>query len=411
MAKGNLLIGTASRSIGDVTMYRRNGQQVSRARVRKIANPKTEGQAKQRMLMAALTRFYSPLAVCLEKSFEGKNKADSYSQFLKVNATIGKDFFAVPKNAGFVPVPVKVSAGTMPSPVLIYDEQADAGFEMNCPAPAGGFTTLGELSTALIEGYGLSEGDQVTVIAVKTDGLAEGETFTPSYFRFFLKPSSVDAMPSFNGVYFNLSDRTKVGIYEDNDRLVACAVIFSRYENGSWRRSNSFMALGPTLESDYTGAGAIARWLPSWMLDNAAVPVSDVYLNGSTESPLTPHAGSATVAINGTTYTFVAAGHRNIGGTDYAYLVTDEGDRKYIKNDNERSDNYGRFATLSSMQQTTALAQDGTTTAPAGVESSDIILLSTDETAYTSAIGELLVEFAASHGWTGVGATNWFAKF
>ena len=49
MAKGNLILGTASRSIGDVTMYRRNGQQVSRARVRNIGNPRTEGQAKQRM--------------------------------------------------------------------------------------------------------------------------------------------------------------------------------------------------------------------------------------------------------------------------------------------------------------------------------------------------------------------------
>lgn len=407
MAKGNLLIGTASRSIGDVTMYRRNGQQISRARVRKIANPKTEGQAKQRMLMAALTRFYSPLAVCLEKSFEGKNKADSYSQFLKVNATIGKDFFAVPKNAGFVPVPVKVSAGTMPSPVISYNETSDAGFVLNCTADS--VNTLGDLSTALINGYGLSEGDQVTVIAVKTDGLAEGETFTPSYFRFFLKPSSVDALPSFNGVSFEVPGEL-LAISEVDDRLVACAVIFSRYENGSWRRSNSFMALGPTLEADYTGAGAIAKWLPTWMGEDV-VPVSDVYLNGSTVSPLTPHAGSATVSLNGTTYTFVAAGYRNIGGTDYAYLVTSEGDRKYIKNNNERSDNFGKFATLSSMQQNDVTATDGTTTAPAGVETADILPIDNHDAAYTAAIAELLVEFAAAHGWTGTGAVIWFGKY
>ena len=32
MAKGNLFLGTAARSVGDVVMYRREGSQVSRSR-------------------------------------------------------------------------------------------------------------------------------------------------------------------------------------------------------------------------------------------------------------------------------------------------------------------------------------------------------------------------------------------
>ena len=69
MAKGNLFLGTAARSVGDVVMYRREGSQVSRVRVRKIANPKTDAQCAQRAYMSAVVRFYQPLADILERSF------------------------------------------------------------------------------------------------------------------------------------------------------------------------------------------------------------------------------------------------------------------------------------------------------------------------------------------------------
>ena len=62
MAKGNLLLGTAARSIGDVVMYRREGTQVSRIRIRQIKNPKTKAQCAQRAYMSAVVRFYQPLA-------------------------------------------------------------------------------------------------------------------------------------------------------------------------------------------------------------------------------------------------------------------------------------------------------------------------------------------------------------
>lgn len=408
MAKGNLLLGTASRSIGDVTMYRRNGQQVSRARVRKIGNPRTEGQAKQRMLQAALTRFYSPLAACLEKSFEGKNKMDSYSKFLAVNNRIGRNMFAVPKNAGWVPVPVKVSGGTMPSPSVNYNNADDASFVLDAKAGAT-FDTLGDLSSALKDAYGLEEGDQVTVIFAKTNGDSENEVFTPYYFRFFIKSSSVDAMPKYFGVSFAGESGSDISIVEDDDNIVACAVIFSRYENGAWRRSNSIMALGPNLLADFTGPEGIAKWLDEWM-NGTTVPTSDVYLNGSTESQLAPHAGSVTVTINGTSYTFIGSGHRVIGQNDYAYLITSDGERKYLKNGNEKSDYFGKYADIRVMQLTDFTASWGVADAPADIPAADIITIDPGLPAYTGAIGEQMTEFAAAHGWTAIGAGAFFGK-
>ena len=408
MAKGNLLLGTASRSIGDVTMYRRNGQQVSRARIRKIGNPRTEGQAKQRMLQAALTRFYSPLASCLEKSFEGKNKMDSYSKFLAVNNRIGRNMFAVPKNAGWVPVPVKVSGGTMPSPSVSFNAANDAGFILDAEA-VNTLDTLGDLSASFKNAYGLEEGDQVTVIFAKTNGLSENEAFTPYYLRFFIKSTSVDAIPSDFGVSFGIANDKSIVISEENDNIVACAVIFSRYENGAWRRSNSYMALGPTLLADFTGAEGIAKWIDEWM-NGTTVPTSDVYLNGSTESPLTPHAGSVTVTLNGKSYTFIGAGHKVVDNVDAAYFITSEGDRLYIKNDNEKSDAYGKIATLGSMQ-TEDLSQMKEATQPAGIKNAECLPINPLSDAYTGDIAESLVEFASSHGWKQIAAAMWFGKY
>lgn len=389
-------------------MYRRNGQQVSRARVRKIGNPRTEGQAKQRMLQAALTRFYSPLAACLEKSFEGKNKMDSYSKFLAVNNRIGRNMFAVPKNAGWVPVPVKVSGGTMPSPSVNYNNADDASFVLDAKAGAT-FDTLGDLSSALKDAYGLEEGDQVTVIFAKTNGDSENEVFTPYYFRFFIKSSSVDAMPKYFGVSFAGESGSDISIVEDDDNIVACAVIFSRYENGAWRRSNSIMALGPNLLADFTGPEGIAKWLDEWM-NGTTVPTSDVYLNGSTESQLAPHAGSVTVTINGTSYTFIGSGHRVIGQNDYAYLITSDGERKYLKNGNEKSDYFGKYADIRVMQLTDFTASWGVADAPADIPAADIITIDPGLPAYTGAIGEQMTEFAAAHGWTAIGAGAFFGK-
>lgn len=389
-------------------MYRRNGQQVSRARVRKIGNPRTEGQAKQRMLQAALTRFYSPLASCLEKSFEGKNKMDSYSKFLSVNNRIGRNLFAVPKNAGWVPVPVKVSGGTMPSPSVFYNSEDDANFILDAKAGAT-FDTLGDLSSALKDAYGLEEGDQVTVIFAKTNGDSEEEVFTPYYFRFFIKSTSVDAMPKYYGVSFAGEDGADISIVEDNDNIVACAVIFSRYENGAWRRSNSYMALGPTLLANFTGTEGIAKWLDEWM-NGSTVPTSDVYLNGSTESQLAPHAGSVTVTLNGQSYTFIGSGHRVIGQNDYAYLITSDGTRKYLKYVNEKSDMFNKYADIRVMQLTNLAGSWGIDTAPADIPAADIISIDPLETAYTGTIGEQLTEFAAAHGWTAIGAAYMFGK-
>lgn len=277
MAKNNLFLGTASKSVGDVVLMRRNGVQVSRVRVRNIKNPRTESQARQRMILASVTRFYAPLAVCLETSFQGKNKSESYSAFLKANLNRAKALnFAAPRDGSFIPMPVQVSNGTLPSAVYSYDSVSDSGFKLTCGVVSG--LTVGAVSSALKAYYGLRDGDQVTFIyAIQRVGTY---TYSPSYFRMFI--DTTDPSDFAMGSLMIAADPAGgIQFDESDDGLVGFAVIFSRWENNQWRRSSQFMAVADGWERQYASIEAQERYLPEWMTEKA-IPVSDVYLNGAT---------------------------------------------------------------------------------------------------------------------------------
>ena len=276
MGKGNFILGTGSSSIGDVTFARRNGQQIARVRIRKIKNPKSQGQAEQRMISAEVVKFYSPLSKVLETSFEGLSKADSYAKFLSINMNLAKaNGYAVPKGSGFVALPFQIAGGNMPAPSVVAGNEDD-GFIglLTDPTKAGTDYTIGEISTALIAEYGLQNGDQVTFITHGDKGL--------SYTRIFIDTtSSVALTEEFEvdkkGTNHILAYLGKsIGIY-------AAAVIFSRWDNNNqkWSRSNSFMVCAAAYLANYTGAENLAAAIASYMKSAGATPVSDVYLNGS----------------------------------------------------------------------------------------------------------------------------------
>lgn len=86
MAKGNLFLGMGRGSVGDVTFYRADGQQLSRARNRKPRNPKTNAQLIQRAISATIVQAYKAGSIIFDHSFEGKSvPAGSQRQFLSVN--------------------------------------------------------------------------------------------------------------------------------------------------------------------------------------------------------------------------------------------------------------------------------------------------------------------------------------
>ena len=86
MAKGNLFLGMGRGSVGDVTFYRADGQQLSRARNRKPRNPKSNAQLIQRAISATIVQAYKAGNIIFDHSFEGKSvPSGSQRAFLSFN--------------------------------------------------------------------------------------------------------------------------------------------------------------------------------------------------------------------------------------------------------------------------------------------------------------------------------------
>lgn len=71
MAKGNMLLGFARKKVGDLVMYRANGEQITRARNRNPRNPKSDRQAIQRCVLATAAKTVAALRPLYNHSWQG----------------------------------------------------------------------------------------------------------------------------------------------------------------------------------------------------------------------------------------------------------------------------------------------------------------------------------------------------
>lgn len=263
MAKGNLLLGTAKNSVGDVVMYRREGAQITRVRVRNVKNPKTNAQSFQRAIMAPIAKFYSPLSVVLERSFEGLSKAKSHNKFNQVNANLARtNKWALPKGTGFFPLPYQLSQGTIPSVVVLSDEDETA-FITNIIHNGAAATTVGQISADFIAA-GYKNGDVVTIIAVSAP--ADTKAYFPVAIQFEIDADSTQLLTSLesHGVTINANEGSTVVIGHTSDQIFAAAVIISRFDGTMWRRSTQSLVVNPAITTAVTADAAVAAAIASY---------------------------------------------------------------------------------------------------------------------------------------------------
>lgn len=277
----NIITSGTRGSIGDVTLRQQDGKTVISQKASVVSNPKSYGQALQRMRMAAVTKFYSPLSAVLEQAWQGKNTRQSYSEFLssalrtiaEYNPPIG-----VRRSWPFFPLPVQVSKGGLLS--VTYSLNS-AGTQFVLPFWLGpDRESIAGLSSALLA-FGLNIGDYCTFILI----LSDASGYRPLYFRVKvdttnqtslgdLLPSGLDTVEQGSGVAIASSD--------DNLFIAAGAVILSAYRRGVWRRSTQSLAVAAdyiaVMQSNFEGS------IYDYMSTEASqgAPASDVYLNGDT---------------------------------------------------------------------------------------------------------------------------------
>lgn len=272
MAIGNLFLGTARKTIGDIVMYRRNGEQLCRVRVRKIANPRTEAQALQRNYMAPVTKFYAPLADVLERSWEGLDRQKSLGAYLKTNAGLARSSgWYVVKGAGFTPLPYKVSNGTLP-PLSYSDSELSLGGQSISDIK------VSTISAALVN-MGYQYGDQLTTIICLED--AAGDV-RPVWSRVLL--SSTDESDIFSdiagSVLFEQSNTALAysGVLES---VIGAVFIVSRWNGSKWLRSSQYVQVSSAYLEQFTSNEARTAAIASYQSGDSVVS-SDIYLNGGT---------------------------------------------------------------------------------------------------------------------------------
>lgn len=308
-----MLLGFSRGSVGDLTFYRRNSQQVTRARARVVKNPKTLAQQMQRAIMRTSVEAYKVIKEICDHSFEGvAYGANSYAEFQKQNMAMlrriaadggenTKSFLPAGFN-GLVAMPWVLSKGS-----ISWNGAQSVSF-------SGDLTyNLGELAAESVDNItyeqftnllGAREGDQITLIVFKKrSDIDESSCLEPIIARIILSPGvgygmsaeifdntgkidEAHANPlNENTGAFTFSYQTghllcKIPSTQQSPFVaVGAAIILSRRAtDGSWLRSAATMVVNT---SEQQGGYSLRQ--ASMVVSTDIVTPSDWYLNNANE--------------------------------------------------------------------------------------------------------------------------------
>lgn len=267
MAKGYGLSGNITGKKGNSIFYRiANSKNKVTQGIREyqpvVTNPKTTGQAEQRMKLAPALNFYRAFREVLDHSFEGlKYGSANYNRFMKeaLNLKAPSLWPYVPKGyIDFVPGAYVVSRGSLTGiDVLgLQQQQDDTRLLINTGSTAEIEAALNptEYVDQILNAYPqLQKGDQITLVLC--GGEIQEYDYEPIFHRMVLDPDKIAAEIGDDYDYYSqyFFEFTTGGILTPYSHArFGAAVIVSRptETNGviTWRRSNAqiFLNMGGT---------------------------------------------------------------------------------------------------------------------------------------------------------------------
>lgn len=308
MATGNMLLGQARGSVGDLTFYRRSGKQVTRAKATQVSNPKSTAQMIQRMIFATAAAAYSRLRSICDHSFENvQYGAKSQARFMSLNLArlranysapadidlVDSIAYAARNDAAYSGQGLIIARGSLPEILVSKDDDNDGillGFGTTI---AGATPTISDVLTAL----NAIPGDQITIVAMQDIG--GGDTFTPVIMksRYVVDANATSEQlatawdPTGAAAAFD-SVKTQVGecrlvsngagkpmyVMAAGEEPIAAGVILSRQEGGKWLRSNAVLVNATDEGAWYS----VERALPTWENPSTEIEtLNDKYLNNA----------------------------------------------------------------------------------------------------------------------------------
>lgn len=317
MAKGNLLLGTARGKLGDTVLYRLNGVQRSRVRLKEVKNPKTEPQAMQRALLGTLGTAYSYMKGIADHSFQtAQGSLANMRVFMKQNqgkarATGSLDYPSTnagynfnPKGEPYLrPNSYVISRGTMPNLPLkeLHTGDLSNGFTLD-----DRFQDLLKTDTtyaAFCTRLGVEVGTQLTFCIINDDTFVGPPTAQNKplpygnfhYCRIILSDDNGNGdVPMFESssgdliintnyansknqgslVFKRLGETTLALVVQGFQYAIAAACITSNYSSGRWLRSNTDFEVSTNVQNSSTMLDVVESYMQS-----VTVPQSTQYLN------------------------------------------------------------------------------------------------------------------------------------
>ena len=304
-----MLLGFSRGSVGDLTFYRRNSQQVTRARARVVKNPKTLAQQMQRAIMRTSVEAYKVIKDICDHSWEGvAYGANSYAEFqrqnmamLRIIAAEGgertKSFLPSGFN-GLVAMPWVLSKGSIAWVGVQTQFQASSnpGIHLVFNTNTSGVSALSEVTYKnFCDFYNLQQGDQLTLIAFpKRSDIDESSCIEPIISRIILSPASgnmdthmfndgvIDSRNPLNendaAFTFSFATGRISASISGSEFIGAAAIISRRTADGSWKRSSSAMEFSVTENS-----GGYTLRQASMVVSTEIVTPSEWFLNNANE--------------------------------------------------------------------------------------------------------------------------------
>ena len=285
-----------------VGMKGQNGKNYVRVRRDTIKNPRSAGQAIQRMIASTVAVSMGYLTEILNNSVESKSNGAATLNYLRslwMNMLRTADAASAPSTHNylpkgqklFIPNRYQLSQGRLVAPAVTLDENV-----ITFDKTLSDFALA--TATASVAFPDVRVGDQITVIAIsESDG---GDATTADYCRFafkddttpcfiednaeyYLNPAAIDlakASGNWDQLVFGFTtNKLTIGLqlFQSLYNVIAVGVIVSNIENK--QRSTSYLVVDPYADvADYAGGDVY----PTYMGSSTDIDLaSEIYLNNS----------------------------------------------------------------------------------------------------------------------------------
>ena len=318
MAQGNMLLGYARGSVGDVTFFRSGGSQRARARNRKPNNPRSSSQMTQRAKFASAVKFYKrAVSNFFRFAYQDKKTNESdYNAFMRHNIQgaplISKSAFdkqGYPALGNWV-----LSYGELQPLNYIAGEN---GSVIELPSNiTSNPSNLGELSQGLIDSGFYEQGDIITVVMIDITGTplptaTPAGAYTTAWVtaQFRVDYNSVESLNNLGLGTITVTAQSGVRMLNFASHS-AFAVIVSRNTSGGLKVSRSELVYdaqtGLALFNAYTDDNYKAEVLQDWKTSLEAI------LQGSMSDMAEPIARPTKGQFSIVAYTTASQGEASI---------------------------------------------------------------------------------------------------